>query len=89
MGVKALTRTVVRSRDPMIRRFYPLALTEWLPTERVLMKTKRSGIRGDGCKRCGAWRETNRHVFTCDSRATRLIRSTLYIFHALSGASES
>lgn len=74
MGMKGLAKVVCKSRDPLMRRFYLLAVCEWTPVERRLSRTKRDGQRGDGCKRCGGYRETLRHVYACDALVTRTIR---------------
>ena len=74
-GLRGLTKVVLKSRDPLMRRFYMLALCEWAPVERRLMATMRAGRRGDGCKRCGRCRETLRHVYVCDALITRNMRA--------------
>jgi ribonuclease HI len=69
-AVIAMSGTVSRSRDPHLLRFWLLAVTEWLPVERRLVRSHRAGMppRGHGCKLCGAAVETVRHVFVCPRR---------------------
>ena len=69
-AVIAMSGTVSRSRDPQLLRFWLLAVTEWLPVERRLVRSHRAGMppRGHGCKLCGAAVETVRHVFVCPRR---------------------
>lgn len=69
-AVLLLSRAVTRSRDPWLLRFWVLAVTEWLPVERRLVRGHRPGasLRGHGCKLCGAEVETVRHVFACPHR---------------------
>jgi ribonuclease HI len=69
-AVLAFSHSVSRSRDPWLIRFWLLAVTEWLPVERRLVKSCRPGasFRGHGCKLCGAEVETVRHVFACPHR---------------------
>ena len=75
VGMKGLAKVVRKARDPLMRRFYLPAVCEWTPVERRLTKTGRDGRRGDGCKRCGDYRETLRHVYACDALVTRTIRT--------------
>ena len=74
-GVHSLLKYIRRSRDPFLRRFYALALMEYLPVERRLAVTSRSGGRGDVCKLCGLYRESVRHVFVCDNVIARTVRA--------------
>ena len=69
-AVIAMSGTVSRTRDPQLLRFWLLAVTEWLPVERRLVRSHRAGMpsRGHGCKLCGAPVETVRHVFVCPRR---------------------
>ena len=69
-AVVAMSDTVSRTRDPQLLRFWLLAVTEWLPAERRLVKSRRAGVppRGHDCKLCGAAVETVRHVFVCPRR---------------------
>ena len=69
-GMASLARTVRRIRDPWIRRFFPLLVTEWLPVERRLCYRDFDG-RGDGCKLCCAPRESVRHVYACKHPTVR------------------
>ena len=71
-AVLALSHSVSRSRDPWLLRFWLLAVTEWLPVERRLVKGCQPGasFRGHGCKLCGAEVETVRHVFACPHGVT-------------------
>jgi hypothetical protein len=69
-GVASLAKTVRRIWDPWIRRFFPLLVTEWLPVERRFMVGGRSS-RGEGCKLCGAARDSVRHILACRSPTVR------------------
>ena len=85
----ALSYTVAKNRDPWLSRFWMLAVAEWLPVERRMLKCCRPGaaFRGHSCKLCDAEVETVRHVFVCphpglvDSRADS-VGGALSVLHA-------
>lgn len=89
-AVLAFSHSVSRSRDPWLLRFWLLAVTEWLPVERRLVKGCRPGasFRGHGCKLCGAEVETVRHVFACPRRelVARRANSVGGALHVLAAA---
>lgn len=88
-ALQALSYTVAKNRDPWLSRFWMLAVAEWLPVERRMLKCCRPGaaFRGHSCKLCNAEVETVRHVFVCphpglvDSRADS-VGGTLSVLHA-------
>ena len=73
-GIHGLLKAIMKSRDPMLRRVYALALMEYLPVERRLMVAKKDAGRGEACKRCGLYVESLRHVFVCNNLFTHSIR---------------
>ena len=77
--LQSLCRTVHKLRDARIRKFFPLAVTEFLPTERRLTIQKAAGGRGDVCKLCWRYRESVRHVYVCDSPELRAGRRALVV----------
>ena len=77
-AVIAMSSTVSRTRDPQLLRFWLLAVTEWLPVERRLVRSHRAGMppRGHDCKLCGAAVETVRHVCVCPVESSRVSGTT-------------
>jgi hypothetical protein len=58
---------VASSHDQWLMRYSILAVALWLPTERVLLSTKRPTNnlgRGPSCKLCGGEEETNEHALS-------------------------
>ena len=53
-----MCRSVHKLRDGRLRKFFPLAVTEYLPTERRLAVRRADGGRGDICKHCWRFRES-------------------------------